>query len=87
VFGVSVLQPFSRGTVRLAGPTAATPPIIDPNYFGDDHDLVTMVEGLGVARRIGGPARGGVRRSWYSQHASEPLWIPQCQSDVPATVR
>jgi choline dehydrogenase len=54
VLGVSVLQPFSRGTVRLAGPTASTPPIIDPNYFGDDHDVLTMVEGLRVARRIGG---------------------------------
>jgi choline dehydrogenase len=53
VLGVSVLQPFSRGTVRLAGPTMHTAPAIDPNYFGDDRDMQTMIEGLHIAREIG----------------------------------
>jgi choline dehydrogenase len=53
VLGVSVLQPFSRGTVRLTGPTMHTAPAIDPNYFGDDRDMQTMIEGLQLAREIG----------------------------------
>jgi choline dehydrogenase len=53
VLGVSVLQPHSRGSVRLSGPTMASAPLIDPNYFGDDRDMATMVEGLRIARDIG----------------------------------
>jgi choline dehydrogenase len=53
VLGVSVLQPRSRGTVRLSGPTVHHAPVIDPNYFGDDHDMRTMIEGLRIARSIG----------------------------------
>jgi choline dehydrogenase len=49
---VSVLQPFSRGTVRLSGSNVAGP-LIDPNYFGDDRDMRTMLAGLRLARRIG----------------------------------
>lgn len=53
VLGVSVLQPFSRGSVKLAGPTVQTPPVIDPNYLGDDQDMRIMIEGLRIAREIG----------------------------------
>lgn len=47
------MQPFSRGSVRLSGPTMKTLPIIDPNYFGDDRDMHTMIDGLRIAREIG----------------------------------
>ncbi|WP_232073531.1 GMC oxidoreductase [Mycobacterium stomatepiae] len=57
VIGVSAMQPFSRGSVRLAGPAADTAPIVDPNYLGDARDVETLVEGLLMAREIGtGPA-------------------------------
>jgi choline dehydrogenase len=52
--GVSVIQPRSRGTVRLSGTDSGCAPLIDPNYFGDDHDMQTMVTGLRLAREIGG---------------------------------
>ncbi|MGC5309793.1 GMC family oxidoreductase [Micromonospora zamorensis] len=51
--GVSVMQPHSRGTVRLANATPGSAPLIDPNYYGDDRDLDAVVEGLRLARRIG----------------------------------
>jgi choline dehydrogenase len=47
------MQPFSRGSVRLSGPDAGAPPIVDPNYFGDDRDLRSMVTALRLARQIG----------------------------------
>ena len=48
-----VMTPFSRGTVRLSGPDANAAPLIDPNYFGDDRDMRTVLEGLRLVRRIG----------------------------------
>jgi choline dehydrogenase len=51
--GVSVIQPHSRGTVRLSGPDPHKPPLIDPNYFGDDRDMQKMLTGLQLARDIG----------------------------------
>jgi choline dehydrogenase len=53
LIGVSALQPHSRGSVRLAGSTPDTLPQVDPNYFGDDRDMTTMIEGLRIARDIG----------------------------------
>jgi choline dehydrogenase len=49
----AVIQPFSRGTVRLSGPDAGAGPLIDPNYFGDDRDMRTVLAGLRLIRRIG----------------------------------
>lgn len=51
-FGVAVMVPEARGSIRLAGPHPQTPPLIDPNYLGAESDLRRMVEGIGVAREI-----------------------------------
>jgi choline dehydrogenase len=53
VIAAALMLPFSRGTVRLSGPQSGAPPIVDPNYFGDERDLRTMVSALRAARRIG----------------------------------
>jgi choline dehydrogenase len=53
VLAVAVMQPLSRGTVRLSGSTAGDPLIIDPSYFGDARDMQAMVTGIRLARRIG----------------------------------
>jgi choline dehydrogenase len=50
---VAVMQPFSRGTLRLSGATAGDPVNIDPNYFDDDRDMQRMITGIRLARRIG----------------------------------
>ena len=39
LIGVSPIQPHSRGSIRLAGPDADTPPLVDPNYLRDDRDM------------------------------------------------
>ena len=44
--------PEARGSIRLAGPDPATPPIIDPNYLGAESDVRRMLHGLEVAREI-----------------------------------
>ena len=53
VLAVAVMQPFSRGRLRLSGATANDPVIIDPNYFGDERDMKAMVTGIRRARHIG----------------------------------
>ena len=57
LIGVCPIQPHSRGTVRLAGPDADTPPLVDPNYLRDERDMQTMLEGFRIAREIGAARR------------------------------
>ena len=49
----AALRPHSRGSVRLASPDPTAAPLIDPNLFGDDRDLVTMLTALTMARELG----------------------------------
>jgi choline dehydrogenase len=49
-----VVQPASRGTIRLASADATEKPAIDPNYLGDPRgsDRERLVEGVELARSI-----------------------------------
>lgn len=44
--------PDGRGSIRLAGPDPATPPLIDPNYLAAQSDVRRMIHGIHVARDI-----------------------------------
>jgi choline dehydrogenase len=50
---VSLMSPFSRGSLRLASVTPGAHPVIDPAYHTDQRDLDIVVAGLGIAREIG----------------------------------
>jgi choline dehydrogenase len=52
VFAVSVVQPESRGSVRLTSRDPADPPLIDNNFLDTDRDCRRMLEGVKLARRI-----------------------------------
>ena len=55
--GASVGNPFSRGEVRLTGPSATDRPTILHQLLGDDRDLQTLVGACGLIERIfGSPA-------------------------------
>ena len=63
--GAILLQPKSRGTVRLASADPLAKPVIDPNYLGDPEgaDRTTILAGLRVCEQILGarafaPTRG-----------------------------
>ncbi len=47
-----VLRPESRGTVRLGSNDATAPPIIDPNFLDDEHDIAVLREGIRLSHRI-----------------------------------
>jgi len=46
------MQPKSRGTVRLASSNPFADPLIDPNYWDDNHDIEIAFRGLEMAREI-----------------------------------
>ena len=45
-------RPRSRGTVTLRDSDPRTPPVIDPNYWGDPHDREMSLRGFRLAREI-----------------------------------
>ena len=49
---VCVLRPKSRGSVSLSSADPSQPPVIDPNFLGDDDDLETLVAGFKATRRL-----------------------------------
>ncbi|GIM92999.1 GMC family oxidoreductase [Paractinoplanes toevensis] len=53
VFAVSVVQPESRGTLRLASRDPEAAPIIDNNYLATPRDRRRMLEGVKLSRAIG----------------------------------
>ena len=39
-------QPQTRGSILLAGKDPLIPPLIDPNYLDNDHDISVILEGM-----------------------------------------
>jgi choline dehydrogenase len=69
-----MMQPFSRGKVRLtSSPDAA--PVVDPRYLRDARDVHALVAGLKIAREIG---RASALAPW---RAAEVLPGPGADTD------
>ena len=49
---VCLLRPKSRGSVWLQSADAMQAPAIDPNFFGEDADVDTMVTGFKMTKRL-----------------------------------
>jgi choline dehydrogenase len=48
----ALMQPFSRGTVRLASASPDAAPVVAPRYLTDPRDLDAIVRGLNIALNI-----------------------------------
>jgi choline dehydrogenase len=60
----ALIQPTSRGQVRLASADWRTPPIIEANYLSTDHDLKATVRAIEAARELANQtALDGVRKA------------------------
>ena len=69
---VCLLQPQSRGTVRLASPDARTAPQIDPQILTHADDMAQMLAGVRQARRIlQSPALSAYGREWSSSAGAQ----------------
>jgi choline dehydrogenase len=49
----ALVQPTSRGQVRLASADWRDVPVIEPNYLGTDHDVNAVVKAIEAARELG----------------------------------
>ena len=49
---VCLLRPLSRGSVRIGGPDPHAAPLIDPNFLAERDDVVRLVRGFKLMRRI-----------------------------------
>jgi choline dehydrogenase len=49
----ALVQPTSRGVVRLASANPSDPLIIDGNYLGTDQDLKALMKAIDAARELG----------------------------------
>ena len=62
---VCVLQPQSRGSVRLASPDAMASPVIDPQFLSHPDDMAQMLQGVRQAQRIlAQPALRAFSQEW-----------------------
>lgn len=61
---VTLLRPWSSGSLTLRSSDPGDPPLVDPNYLSDPRDLRYLIEGLRVARSLAGtsPLSGALRR-------------------------
>lgn len=50
--GVVLQHPKSSGQISLRSPDPFAAPKIHPNYFADESDIVTLIEGVKLGRRI-----------------------------------
>lgn len=73
----AILDPKSRGTVRLRSANPQDPILFDPKFLSDPEDLAAFARGIKVARKVGSQSSlvrlGGVEIS--------PLGEPLMQSD------
>ncbi|XP_032526853.2 glucose dehydrogenase [FAD, quinone]-like [Danaus plexippus] len=49
---VVALQPRSRGYLTLQSTDPTQPPLMEPNYFYDDHELKVLIDGAKIAYRL-----------------------------------
>jgi choline dehydrogenase-like flavoprotein len=75
-FELVVLQPKSRGWVRLADSDPTSMPLINPNFVGDEDDLKAAVESVREIRKVMG------QPSLASSIEEELEPGPQIQSDA-----
>lgn len=49
---VCLLNPRSRGTIKISGPSIDDPLLIDPNFYHDEQDLADMVDGYKITEKL-----------------------------------
>jgi len=52
VLAVALVNPKSRGTVKLSSKDPSAIPVIDVNYLGDEEDRKRLLEGVKLSRKI-----------------------------------
>jgi choline dehydrogenase-like flavoprotein len=69
-----MLKPASRGVVGLLSPDPTAKPYILHNYYAEDSDMQSMVDGLGVLMDI-------CRQAPLAPFTTRPYYLPESESD------
>ncbi len=84
--GVALMQPRSRGRLRVATDDPAVAPLIDHRYDSDPHDVATLSAGAELARELASASTKVGEASWStSQHLCAPAPMGG-EGDVAAVV-
>ncbi len=73
--GACVLKPRSRGYVAVGSPDPTAKPIIVHNYYAEDDDMRTAIDGTRLVMEI-------ARHSPLAECISSPLFVPASDSDA-----
>jgi choline dehydrogenase len=84
---VGLLQPVSRGSVRLAAADIGVMPLVDPRYLSDQQDVDRLLTGLRIARAVGASGLlsrwrqgeslpGAIEDTDYLRRGTWPWWHP-----------
>lgn len=71
---VCLLNPKSRGTIKLSGASVDDPLLIDPNFYDDDWDLEEMVKGFKVTKKL-------MEADAFKSMVKEDLFTAKVQTD------
>ena len=71
---VCLLNPRSRGTVKISGASIDDPLLIDPNFYGDEWDLEQMVQGFKKTQKL-------MQASVFQEIVKEDLFTAHTQTD------
>ncbi|NHB56792.1 choline dehydrogenase [Acinetobacter sp. 194] len=71
---VCLLNPKSRGTIKITGSKIDDPLLIDPNFYGDDWDIEEMVKGFKLTQQL-------MQSQAFKEIVSEDLFTAKVQSD------
>lgn len=71
---VCLLNPKSRGSIKISGPSIDDPLLIDPDFYGDESDLEEMVKGLKKTKQL-------MESSVFKSMVKEDLFTANVQTD------
>ncbi|MER5795685.1 GMC family oxidoreductase N-terminal domain-containing protein [Streptomyces sp. NPDC001980] len=81
----SLMDPSSRGALRLRSADPAVPPLLDPAYLTDERDLDRLVVGLRLARELGATQALAPWRSTESSPGADVRDDASCRAYLRAT--
>lgn len=71
---VCLLNPKSRGSIKISGPSIDDPLLIDPDFYGDESDLEEMVKGFKKTKQL-------MESSIFKSMVKEDLFTANVQTD------
>ncbi len=71
---VCLLNPKSRGSIKISGPSIDDPLLIDPDFYGDESDLEEMVKGFKLTQKL-------MQSNTFKSMIKEDLFTANVQTD------